>query len=160
MPSKSSWRDSLTVSERRISPGVKRASSPGRSRSAHLAARKSPLESVSHTKAPCALRPLPGTQAASGESCLSFKSAPSVSVPGVTIRTILRSMLRPGAASVICSQTATDTPAFTRRARYCSSVAAGTPAIGISLPLESLPRRVSVRPRMRLARMASSKKVS
>ncbi len=55
-------------------------------------------------------------------SRFSSSSAESVSVPGVTIRTTLRStgpLLVAG--SPICSQIATDSPNFTNRAKYDST---------------------------------------
>ena len=128
---------SLSSAGTRISEGVMRASSVARFCGAMLAAQKRPLVSVSHTSPRLAVgdRPILAT-ASSTESDFSDKSALSVSVPGVTIRTILRSIVAlPGSlGSPICSQIATETPSFTRRARYCSSVAAGIPAIGMGLP--------------------------
>jgi len=79
-----------------------------------------------------------------------------VSVPGVTIRTTLRSTgPLEVAGSPICSQTATDSPSRISRARYCSTECTGTPAIGIGSPAEA-PRFVSVMPSSRAARSASA----
>ena len=80
----------------------------------------------------------------------------SVSVPGVTTRTTLRStgpLLVAG--SPICSQIATLSPSLTRRARYCSTDTTGTPAIFTGVPAEA-PRAVSVMLSRRAARSASS----
>lgn len=64
----------------------------------------------------------PTHSASRNTSLLSDSSAASVSVPGVTTRTTLRST---GpfdvAGSPICSQIAADSPNFTSFARYCST---------------------------------------
>ncbi|MNT57500.1 hypothetical protein D3C72_1948710 [compost metagenome] len=87
---------------------------------------------------------------------MSGSSAASVSVPGVTMRTTLRStgpLLVAG--SPICSQIATDSPSFTSRARYWSAEWKGMPAIRIGTPFEA-PRAVSVMSSTRAAFSASS----
>jgi len=87
---------------------------------------------------------------------LASSSDSSVSVPGVTTRTTLRStgpLLAAG--SPICSQIATDSPSLTSRARYCSTETTGKPAIGIGAPADA-PRCVSVMPISFDARRASS----
>ena len=53
--------------------------------------------------------------------CLSSNRALSVSVPGVMMRTTLRSTTLPATGSPICSQMATLLPSFTSLARYCST---------------------------------------
>ena len=108
-----------------------------------LVTRRSPLASTSQAM-PASCRFGSTNTAASAASALLLSSPVSVSVPGVTIRTTLRStgpLLVAG--SPICSQIATDSPSFTSRARYCSTETTGTPAIGIGAPAE-VPRRVSV----------------
>jgi hypothetical protein len=93
--------------------------------------------------------------AASRLSRREASSAASVSVPGVTTRVTLRSTgPLEVAGSPICSQIATDSPAFTSFARYCSTEWKGTPAIGIGWPADC-PRLVSVMSRSRAARSAS-----
>ena len=144
----------------RISDGRMRAISLASCAAGAFAARNWPLVSVIQTRPASPLLSLDGVIAKSVESFFSVSSAPSVMVPGVTMRTILRSMT-PLAwlGSPICSLMATDWPSLTSRARYCSSVTAGTPHIGMGLPFR-YPRLVSVRPRSWLILIASSKNVS
>ena len=93
-------------------------------------------------------------------SRVSSSSAESVSVPGVTMRATWRSTgPLEVAGSPICSAIATDSPSFTSRARYCSALWYGTPAILIGLPAEA-PRVVSVMSSSRAAFSASSKNSS
>ena len=92
---------------------------------------------------------------ASARSALAGSSASSVSVPGVTMRTMRRSTgPLDVAGSPICSQMAIDSPSATSRARYCSMACTGMPAMGIGVPLDE-PRLVRVRFSSR-ARSASS----
>jgi len=64
------------------------------------------------------LPPCNGLTASSGRSSRSGNSAASVTVPGVTMRTIRRSTrLLACAGSPICSQIATDSPSLSSRAR-------------------------------------------
>ncbi len=91
---------------------------------------------------------------------MAGSSAESVRVPGVTTRTTLRSTgPLEVAGSPTCSQMATDSPSFTRRARYCSSAWKGTPAMRMGWPAEA-PRVVSVMSRSFAARSASRWKSS
>ena len=120
-----------------------------------------PFVNVSQTRAASPVFSFGSVRESRTESDFSFKSALSVNVPGVTIRTTRRSIIAPLSAPIAstCSEIATDSPLFTRRARYCSSVEAGIPAIGIGFP-SKVPRRVSVSPKIRETFTASSKKVS
>ncbi len=100
-----------------------------------LVARISPAESVSHAMPIAPLRRVGGASASSGAFDLSLSSDVSVSVPGVTTRTTLRStgpLLVAG--SPICSQIATLSPSLTSLPRYCSTATTGTPAILIGAP--------------------------
>ena len=136
-----------------------RESAVSRSTSLRLAPRNSPLLSVSHAKPQGWPRRAGGATERRIESLFCGSSAVSVRVPGVTMREILRSSI-PLPGVPCCSTTTTDSPRRTRRAMYWSSVMKGTPAIGMGFPSGSLPRFVSVMPIRRLARTASSKKVS
>ncbi len=124
-------------------------------------AQNSPFVSVSHTRPACAVFNFGRKRDKRTESDFSLKSALSVKVPGVTIRTTRRSII--AFLSVViastCSEIATDSPCFTNRARYCSRVAAGIPAMGMGL-FSKVPRRVSVSPKILEILTASSKKVS
>ena len=119
-------------------------------------ARSSPDDRTSHARPNSPLRFAGGAIASSTASALASSRAGSVSVPGVTTRTTLRStgpLLVAG--SPICSQIATLSPSLTSFARYCSSDTTGTPAIFTGAPPEA-PRWVSVMFSSRAARSASS----
>ena len=83
--------------------------------------------------------------ATSRQSRLASSRSASVSVPGVTMRSTLRStgpLLVAG--SPICSQIATDSPSFiSSREVAARPRGSGTPAIGIGAPADC-PRAVSV----------------
>ncbi|MNT40765.1 hypothetical protein D3C72_1770980 [compost metagenome] len=82
----------------------------------HSASRSSAPVTLSQAR-PQKLR-VPACTASSSESLLSLSSSESVSVPGVTTRTTLRStgpLLAP--TSPTCSQMATDSPSLISRAR-------------------------------------------
>ncbi len=133
-----------------------RASSVASAGAAMVAARSSPEASTSHTAPNGPPRVTGGAIAISAASAFACSSAMSVSVPGVTTRTTLRStgpLLVDG--SPICSQIATLSPRRTRRARYCSTDTTGTPAMRTGTPADT-PRAVSVMPSRRAARSASS----
>ncbi len=141
------------------SDGAMRASSDAKRPSGASVARRSPLASTSQAM-PATQRLRSRWTAASAASALAFSRPVSVTVPGVTTRTTLRStgpLLVAG--SPICSQMATDSPILTSRARYCSTETTGTPAIGIGAPAE-VPRLVSVMFSSRAARSASAKNSS
>ena len=74
-------------------------------------ARKSPFESVSHTN-PQGPFFFGKSTARSTASDFSGRSAESVSVPGVTIREMRRSIM-PLPGGLICSTITTDSPNFT-----------------------------------------------
>ena len=143
------------------SAGRRRSISPGNMESGNSASQHSPLAKTiqaspmmgSFGAGPRDLRA--GAIARSGRSSRSGRRLASVSVPGVTMRTTLRStgpLLVEG--SPICSQTATDSPSRSNFARFCSSDTTGTPAIGIGSPALT-PRRVNVMPSRGAARSAS-----
>ena len=133
-----------------------RASSDSNRAAGILVARSSPEDSVSHARPIAPLRRVGGASASNVAFDLSFNSDVSVSVPGVTTRTTLRStgpLLVAG--SPICSQIATLSPSLTSLPRYCSTATTGTPAILIGVPADA-PREVSVRFSKREPRSASS----
>ena len=84
----------------------------------------------------------------------------SVSVPGVTTRTTLRSTGPLAVAtSPTCSQMATDLPSLINRARYVSTEWKGTPAITTGSPAD-MPRLVRVMSSSRAAFSASAQNSS
>jgi hypothetical protein len=135
------------------SAGAIRASQPASSPSLHSARWISPFESAVHARPQrCAWR----ATAARTASLFSARRSLSVIVPGVTMRTTLRStgpFVAP--TSPTCSQIATDSPSLTSRDRYVSTAWTGTPAIGIGSPALA-PRAVSVMSSSRWPRLASS----
>jgi hypothetical protein len=96
--------------------GAMRSSHAGSSSSAHSARCTCPCVTASQAS-PQRLRGA-GYTASSIDSCLSDSSSLSVSVPGVTTRTTLRSTgPLDVAGSPICSQMATDAPSLISRDR-------------------------------------------
>ena len=143
------------------SAGRSRSISPGSIESATSASQHSPLaRTIQARPIRGSLGPVPrdrraGARASRVRSSRSGNKLASVRVPGVTIRTTLRStgpLLVAG--SPICSHTATDSPRRIKRARCCSSDWTGTPAIGMGSPALT-PRRVRVMPSRGAARSAS-----
>ena len=104
-----------SASDNKISAGSKRCNSSSNEDNSMFLHKNSPDASDTHANA---ARFLATANAATRFACLSGNNAVSVSVPGVTIRTIARS-IGPFAApaSVSCSQMATDCPAFTNFAK-------------------------------------------
>lgn len=97
------------------SAGFKRSSSLAKSSTLACMILNSPLASDSQARPST---PLTILTASTRLSRLSSSSAASVSVPGVTMRTTLRSTgPLAKAGSPICSAMATDSPIFTSRAR-------------------------------------------
>ena len=93
-----------------------RSSQAGSSSSAHSASCTRPWVTASQAR-PARPR-APACTASSSDSLLSLISSLSVSVPGVTTRTTLRSTGPLAVAtSPTCSQIATDSPSLIRRAR-------------------------------------------
>ena len=119
-----SVKSNSTSSAIMISAGSMRCNSESKASGAHSVILNAPFARFSQAKPTRGdFIPFLGRNtAATLRSALEGKSASSVSVPGVTMRIILRStgpLLVAG--SPICSQMATDTPCATSLARYCSA---------------------------------------
>jgi hypothetical protein len=98
------------------SAGASRAIQPASSPALHSERPISPFESAVQARPNCCLAPR--DTASSSASLRSASRSLSVRVPGVTMRTTLRStgpLLAP--TSPTCSQIATDSPSFTSLAR-------------------------------------------